>query len=279
MPTYTLVDGKKYLVADDGTLVPVGKAASVMAGTPDPNSPWGPMTPPSDIAEQQRQGWKEAGTVAAIGGGASALQTALLAAPTASDKYAKENLASLARHKGLTRGQRADIDEQAMRGVRALAAESQQQDEAILSGAQTHSAAAIQNARKVNADAVNKAAIEAADIGIRENRAQYQRDVEKEAQLTEYQSRRRSEIFDKIGATVGELAETFGPVLAQQPSMRGPTEAEFTQWQGQKNPDGSPLYPGIQGISYADYSRSYADELRNVRRAENPLRRDASAFR
>jgi len=275
MPTYEVVNGQKYLRAADGTLVPVGATASFLPGATGNDTPWGPMTSPTDIAEQQRQGWKEAGTVAAIGGGASALQTALLAAPTASDKYANEHLASLARHKGLKRGERADIDEQAMRGVRTMAAENQSRNEALLSGSRTHSAAALHEARTANADALNKAAIEAADIGIRENRAQVQRDVEKEAQLTEYKSRRRSEVFDKIGATVGELAETFGTVFAQQPSQRAPTEAEFNTWKAAKKQDGTAAYTGLPA-SYDEFMALYNADVKAARRKANPLVRDAA---
>ncbi len=246
----TLPDGTRATYdASTQSYIPVAGAAKFAKGKVDPI--FGSYEP-TDLAAAQSRGAKEAAIAAGIGALGSLGQAALTAAPTAADTENKKRLAELAKHKGLSQGERAEIDEQAMRGVRAMATQSQKADEALLAGSQTHSAADLATNRLVNQEAVNRAAIEAADIGIRENRAQVQRDVEEEQERILAKDQRQRELVNLAGQTIAGLAPAMGRVVAASPSVTAPTKAQFNAMKGAVDPadPNKPLYPGVQSLTY-----------------------------
>lgn len=208
---------------------------------------------PEDIAAANKQGTKEATIAAGIGAAGTLAQGIVTAIPTAADVENKKRLADLAKHKGLTQGERADIDEQAMRQVKALAASAERKDEALLAGDTTHSARALQEARLTNRRAVNDAAIEAADIGIRENRAQVQRDVQEEQERILTKDARQREIVNLALQSIGGLAGPLGRVAAAAPSAVAPSKAQFDAMKGAMDEFGRPLYPGVQDMGYDQF--------------------------
>lgn len=152
------------------------------------------------------------------------------ALPDAVEVAAQRRLAQLARHKGLSKAERSEIDERAMRGVRTLAAEHSRRVGDLMAASGTQSAAAIHGARLTEMAALNTAAIEAADIGIREDRAQADRDRQEERELLEECTRRGRERLKFLGqalpaALIQRIAEFVDnpsgePVIA--PEVREP---------------------------------------------------------
>lgn len=195
--------------------------------TPTTTTSW-PGTPYSgDLQRANQAGVKDA----VLAGGISALGTAaqigLSAIDTAQDRENKKRLAALAKDKGLSTGERAEIDERAMRGVRALAAENQTRDGDALASAGQTSAAALQRSRASNADALNRAAIHAADIGIRADRDQVRADQQEEQERIAYKSERARQRIEMVGQAVAGIAQSVAPVLAANPSARAPTDREL----------------------------------------------------
>jgi hypothetical protein len=232
----------------DATGAPVAPPASTWVADDDAFVGYSP----GDLQRAQAQGAEQTAVAAGIGGLGSAAQFALLAAPTAMDKENNKRLGELALHKGLSGGERADIDEQAMRGVRALATESQARDESALAASGQHSAASLQRARASNADALNRASIQAADIGIEANRAKVAADTQEEQERIRAKGERQKQTIEMAGQTLAGLLQAAAPAVAAAAVPTAPTDRQFLAMQSAKNADGSAMYPGMQGKSLDD---------------------------
>ncbi len=239
--------------------------------TTTPADPYFGAYSPEDIAASQKQGLKDAGIAAGIGAASSLAEIGLSAIPTAADNENRKRLDELAKHKGLSGGERADIDEQAMRGVRALATESQARDEGALAASGQHSAASLQRVRSSNADALNRAAIAAADIGIQANQRKVAQDTQEEQERISYKGDRQREKIKYAIDGINGLASLAGPVLAAQPDRVMPTEAQFRAMQRAKDPDGNAMYAGLQGLGYDEWLRNWKDRYKAARRPDGAV--------
>jgi len=229
------------------------------------NDPFG--TSASDIVNANREGWKDAGIASGIGAAATGAQLALTMIDTPQDEKNKKRLAELKVDKGLTQGRRAEIDEQAMRGVRGFAAEGQARtDDALAASGQT-SAAALSQTRRDTARSLNEASIRAADIGIREDAAQVIRDTDEENQRLAYESNRQKERIGMIGQAISGLAQQFGQVYAANPAQRAPSASEIDYMRGLRTGDDRPVYPGLQDITNEAAIANYDKALREARAA------------
>lgn len=245
------------------------KASSYVTSKPlDPI--FGPYSP-EDIAAANKQGTKEALINAGIGAAGTLAQGIVTAIPTAADVENRKRLKELAAHKGLTQGERADIDAQAMRQVKALANETQQADERLLAGDTTHSARALTENRLTNQRALNDAVIRAADIGIRENRAQVQRDVQEEQERIKTKDDRQRELVDLALNTIGGLAGPLGRVAAAAPSAAAPSKAQFDAIKGAMDEYGRPLYPAVQDINYDQYLADWTARYKAANRPDGAV--------
>lgn len=216
----------------------------------------------ADIANANQRGWRDAGIAGGIGAAATAAQVGLTLIDTAADTENKKRLAELKKNKGLSEGERRDIDEQAMRQVKALSASRQRRTEDAMAAGGQQSAAALQEARATNERAVNEASIQAADIGIRENRAQVIRDTQEEQERISYEGEREAQRIGMIGQAIQGLAGQFGKVYAQNPDARKPTDKDWDAMRARRFPDGTPMYPGLQGISNAAASAGWEADFR-----------------
>lgn len=219
-----------------------------------------------DIGRQEREGTKRALVAGGIGALGSAAQFGLQALPTEQDRYNEKRMGELERHKGLSQGERRDIDEQAMRGVKVMAAENQSRDEALLAGSGSHDVASIERVRRAKDRNLADASIQAADIGIRENRAQVQRDVQEHEERRAYKSNRQRDRIELLGRTLTGLAETMAPVLAAGAVQTAPSDAQFLAMQAARNPDGKPTYPGMQGQSVDTMRTNWGAQYTAARR-------------
>lgn len=229
---------------------------------------------PADIAAANKAGVRDAAIAGGIGALGTVAQLGLTYAPTMQDEENKKRLAALAKRKGLSQAERAEIDEQAMRSVRTLAAESQNRDEAALAAGGQTSAAALSRARRDNARSLNEAAIQAADIGIRENRAQVLRDRQEEQERIAYEGGRERQRIELIGQTIAGLGQAVAPVLAANPVASMPTEAQMLAMQRARGPNGEPIYPGLQGMSLNEMRDAWRSEYK----ASAPNRPDRAPY-
>jgi len=230
------------------------KAATLYADPFDQGPDYSAMSY-EDMKRLEAGGNKRATIAAGIGGLGSAAQIAAAALPTATDIENDRRLAELKKHKGLTEGQRADIDEQAMRKVNAFAGESQARTDNALAASGQTSAAALNRARIAEKTALNNAAIDAADIGIRENRAQVQRDTIEEQERIGEKGKREAEIKGLVARTISEAVLSVAKPMAAGIVADEPTDAQLLWMQSAKDANGNPLYPGLQGASGADSIR------------------------
>lgn len=213
----------------------------------------------NDLKRADTAGAQRAAVVGGIGALGTAAQMGAQFIPTAADKENEKRLAEIEKTPGLTKARRAEIDEQAMRGVRALAGERMVRTGDALASTGNTSAAAIQRARESEASALNKAAIESSDIGIREEQAERaRRETEKQERIA-YQAGRANARISFVSQALGELMQATAPAIAAGVVGRGPTDKELLALQAKKNPDGTPMYPGLQGKT-ADEIRALAFE-------------------
>lgn len=204
---------------------------------------------PGDIARRQKAGLAQLGLAAGVGALATGGQLALSAIKTPQDKMNEKRLGELAKHKGLSGGERADIDEQAMRGVRTFATENQQRDEAMLAGSGRNDAASLVRGRREGDRRLAEASIQAADIGIRENRAQVQRDVREEQERVAYKSEKAQNRINLIADAISGMARQAGPVMAAHATRTEPSDAQLGAMATATDASGAPVYPGYQGLS------------------------------
>jgi len=213
----------------------------------------------NDLKRADAAGTQRAAVVGGIGALGTAAQMGAQFIPTAADKENEKRLAEIEKTPGLTKARRAEIDEQAMRGVRAIAGERMVRTGDALASTGNTSAAAIQRARESEAKSLNEAAIKAADIGIREEQAErVRRETERQERIADKAGRANARISFASQA-LGELMQATAPAIAAGVVGRGPTDKELLALQAQKNPDGTPTYPGLQGKT-ADEIRALAFE-------------------
>lgn len=254
--TWTDESGQAWMLDASGQAVRVRKTPPAAGYIDVGDDPFAPATfdyTPRDIQQLEKQGAERAALV----GGAAALgdvaRFAATALPTAADAENEKRLAELAKHKGLTEGERADIDEQAMRGVRAMWREvSARMGDQLASSGQA-SAASLQRARASSQDALNRAAIQAADIGIRENRAQVIRDREEEQRRIAEKASRDNEKREVAVSTLASFMQAAAPAVAAAAVKSKPTETQFLKLQAMTNADGSPKYAALKGMTYDDF--------------------------
>ncbi len=223
---------------------------------------------PGDIQRAQKAGWKDAAIAGGLGAAAQLGQTALTFIDTPQDVYNRERMAELDKHKGLTQGDRADIDERAMRGVRALSTQNRALAEAQLAGSGGHSAGDIARVRRDSEKNTNDAAIQAADIGIQANREQVKSDIAEEERRRAFESNKQRDRIESLGATLSGLASTLTPALASQAAMREPTDSELIAMQRATTGSGDAAYPGVQGMSVADMRAWWAANAKAPSRRE-----------
>jgi hypothetical protein len=215
---------------------------------------------PAEIARQERDGLKRAAIVGGIGALGNAAQVGLTLIDSAQDVENKKRLAELDKHKGLSEAERAEIDEQAMRGVRALANEAQTRNNDALAASGRTSAKDLQRARRANTDAVNRASIAAADIGIREQRAQVARDTQEEQERIAYEGQRVKDRISLVGQSIGGVMQALAAPIAAQSVKDEPSDAQLLALGTAKRADGRLLYPSYEGLS--------AEQARNRWRAD-----------
>jgi hypothetical protein len=232
----------------------------------------------NDVRSAQQAGLREAGVAAGVGALGTLGQIGLSMIPTAQDHQNDERLGELAAHKGLTQGERADIDEQAMRGVRALATERQARTEGQIAAAGSTDVGALSRARSAAARDVNDAAIKAADIGIQANREQVAADKAEEERRIAYKSEKAQDRLNLAQETLSGLAQQAGPVLARNAAMREPTDEQFLSAQGMVNADGGPAYPGLQGKTVDQMRALWRAQLRGGDAIANPRLSDAATL-
>lgn len=222
-----------------------------------------------DMQRAQARGNERAALAAGVGALGAGAQIAAAALPTAADVENEKRLKELAKHKGLTQAQRAEIDEQAMRKVNAYARESQHRTDEALAASGQHSAADLYRARLAEKNALNAATIGAADIGIRENRAQVQRDVDEEQERIDEKAARQREVKGLIAqAIAGGVMATAKP-LAAGLVQDEPTDAQLLWMQSAKDKNGNPLYPGLQnGATPDDIRLLYRKDMQQRRKAD-----------
>lgn len=215
-----------------------------------------------DIARENQAGTRDAIVAGGIGALGSLAQIGTTLVDTATDRYNKDRIAKLTKHKGLSQGERADIDERANRQVKALSTANQSRTEDALAASGGHSAADLSRVQRVNTDATNRAAINAADIGIQANLEQVRADTRELEEQLSYKSERARQRLDYAAQAIAGIGKVVAPVLASSPSTRAPTDAEFLSMQNATNPDGSMRYPGYQGKSTEDMRRLWTAEVR-----------------
>lgn len=225
----------------------------------DDVNPYGYDYNPDDILRQERQGGQRAAIAAGIGAAGSLAQLGLTAIDTAQDRENDRRLAELKKDKGLSAAERADIDEQAMRGVRALASEAQTRNDDALAASGRHSAADLQRARRSNTDAVNRAAISAADIGIRQDREQVRRDTQEEQERISYKSDRSRQRIEMLGQTLAGVMQASAAPIAAGVVVEEPSMGLLVSMRGAVGPDGKPAYPSLQGKSGGELRRAWRD--------------------
>lgn len=225
----------------------------------------------ADIARQQREGWRDAGVAASIGLAAQGGQTALSYIDTPQDTYNRERLAALEKHRGLSAGDRQDIDERAMRGVRALSTENRARDEARLASSGGHSAADIARVRRDSEKNLSDASIQAADIGIQANREQVAKDTQEAEERRAYESTRQRSRIEGWGQTIAGLANTLAAPLANQATPTGATDAQIVAMMQAKDASGHPVFPGMQGLSVADARALYQSQVAAARRPDGAV--------
>lgn len=225
-----------------------------------------------DMKRAEAGGNKRALAAAGIGALGSAAQIAAAAMPTATDIENNRRLAELKIHKGLTGGQRADIDEQAMRKVNAFAGESQARTDNALAASGQTSAAALNRARIAEKTATNNAAISAADIGIRENRAQVIRDTQEEQERIGEKGKREAEVKGLVARTISEAVLSVAKPMAAGIVRDEPTDAQLLWMQSARDANGNPIYEGLQGASGADaIRRMYRANLKGATRQDGAV--------
>lgn len=217
-------------------------------GNPIPASSW---LSPGDMKRTEASGWTDAAVAGGLGAAGQLGQVGLTLIDTPQDTYNKQRMKELDAHKGLTGGERADIDEQAMRGVRALSTENRDRAEAQLAGSGGHSAADLSRVRRDSEANTNNAAIHAADIGIQANREQVAKDVQESEERRSYESSRQRQRIEMLGQTLTGLATALTPALSSQLGKREATDGELLSMQRATLADGSPAYPGLQRLDLA----------------------------
>ena len=236
---------------DPATGKPVRKASSAMPGSvayADDTYDLGYS--PGDITRAQNAGAKQAGVAAGIGAAAQLGQLGLTFVNTAQDKKNKERLAELeSTRKGLSADERRVAEDTMMNPVRAMATESRQKNEASLAAMGGSSVADLTRVRRESERRVGEAGVQAgANIAKLDLDAAAAQRAEEESRRS-YESSRARQRIEMLGQTLAKGAEMMGPVLASSAVKTAPQDADLVRMQGAKRGDGTPVYPGLQGLS------------------------------
>lgn len=248
--------------------------ASTWMGAPDDTgsglSGW---TDPTELRAAQKQALGQAGVTAGIGAAAELGQLGLSFIPTPQDTYNKERLGELegaerANHLGLTGAERQQAEHTLMDPVRSMATEERASAEGHLAGMGGASAADLARVRRESERRVNEAALQAGTEIERQNLAAAEAQRQEMEQRRSYESERQRGRIDQVGQMVEGLAKLAGPVLAEQPAFTKISDAQLRAMQSAKAPDGSPLYPGLTGLSVDAMRTDYEALLRGKATAE-----------
>lgn len=217
---------------------------------------------PKKILDAQRRGWEKAGVTAAIGAGGEIAQMALSAIPTAQDRENTKRLAELAAHKGLTQAERAELDASLLNPVRAMSAENQLRDEALVAGMGSGDLGALTRARAAGDARETQASIQAGEVAAKINQQRVEADRLEEQQRIAYKSEAARARLERIGQIIGNLGEQFGKVYAAQADVVRADDADLLAMQAARNPDGSAVYPGLQTMTLDQIRVDYAAALK-----------------
>jgi hypothetical protein len=265
-----------YVRAEDGSYVQVdqyGNPVNTMGGAVKYAMP--PEAPMSytDIARAEKKGNEKAAAAAGIAALGTAAQIGMAALPTAADIENKRRLAALAKHKGLDQATRAEIDEQAMRKVGAVARESQARTDDALASSGNTSARDLFNARLAEKEAVNRITLNASDIGIQANREQVRADTQEEQERIGYQAGRQREVRGLIGKAIGEGVLSVAKPFASGIVKDEPTDAQLLYMRDLKDDRGEYVYAGLQGTeSIEDLRMALRKMEQDARKADGATR-------
>lgn len=248
-------------IAVDANGNPINPAALQYMG--ESGSTFGAGTP-GDVQRAQREGWKQAGTVAGIGALGSLAQLGLTYANTPQDTYNAKRLAELeGSRKGLSGEERQVFEETLMAPVRAMGSENRARSESTIAAMGGASVADLARVRRDSERATNEASVAAGGQIARANLEAAAAQRKEEEERRAYESSRKSQRIEMIGQTIAGLAREMGPVLAAQATKQAPTDAQFASMKAARRPDKTPVYPGLQGLSSAEMRTAWAAEMKN----------------
>lgn len=211
----------------------------------------------ADIKRMQQQAMLEYGTAAGIGLAGTGAQLGLSFIDSKADTANKEELGKLQdRAKkgelGLTGQERAAYERGLMNPVRAMASESQAATEAsIAARGQGASAADLARVRRESERRLNEASIDAAQKIESEHLAEARREAQELSERLATEAGREKQRIEMIGQTLSGVLANVGKVAAAGATKASVTDGQVLSMMAQKNADGSPMYPGLQGLDLA----------------------------
>jgi len=244
----------QWIAIDDATGQPVPTpppGATAYMGDADP---FAQGATAADIKAQQLKGAEEAGIAGAAGAAADLGKLGLSFINTPQDTYNTQRLKTLndlesSGQLGLSGGERQVAEGTLLNPVRALATENRQRAEAQLAGMGRNSAADLVRVRQANEEATNKAALQAGEQIEQLNLQAADKQRQEAEERRAYESSRQRERIQLGMDTITGLAKTAGPVLSSLATPTAPGLSQLRASQAATNPDGTPKYPGLQGLS------------------------------